>query len=105
MSGLNGTFALRGDNLVSYTIDLDKVLSTYASSQTFHLVDLAGYFFVGPLSTVALKGYRYGKLYYQTQGGKGTITRFVSHWKQEGRPTLRTVPLRRNITELPLRAR
>jgi AsmA protein len=28
-----------------------------------------------------LKGYRYGELYYQTQGGKGAITRFVSHWK------------------------
>ena len=43
MSNLNGTFALRGDNLVSYTMDLDKVLSTFESSQTFHLVDLAGY--------------------------------------------------------------
>ena len=81
MSGMDGTFALRGDNLVSYTMDLDKVLSEYASSQAFHLVDLAGYFFVGPLSTIALKGYRYGKLYYQTQEGKGTITQFVSHWK------------------------
>ncbi len=83
MSNLNGTFALRGDNLVSYTMDLDKVLSTFESSQTFHLVDLAGYLFVGPLSTVALKGYRYGKLYYETQEGTGTITRFESHWKIE----------------------
>ena len=81
MSSLDGTFALRGDNLVTYTMDLDKVLSAYESSQTFHLVDLAAYFFVGPLGTVALKGYRYGDLYYQAQGGKGTITRFVSHWK------------------------
>ncbi len=81
MSHLNGAFALRGDNLVSYTMDLDKVLSTYASSQKFHLVDLGAYFILGPLGTVALKGYRYGDLYYQTQGGKGTITQFISHWK------------------------
>ena len=81
MSSLDGTFALRGDNLVTYTMDLDKVLPAYEASQKFHLVDLAAFFFVGPLGTVALKGYRYGDVYYQTQGGKGTITRFISHWK------------------------
>ena len=81
MSSLDGTFALRGDNLVTYTMDLDKVLPAYEASQEFHLVDLAAFFFVGPLGTVALKGYRYGDVYYQTQGGKGTITRFISHWK------------------------
>jgi AsmA protein len=80
MSGMDGTFALRGDNLVSYTIDLDKVLSEYASSQKFHLVDLGAYFIVGPLGAVALKGYRYGDVYYQAQGGTGAITQFVSHW-------------------------
>jgi AsmA protein len=81
MSNLDGTFSLRGDNLVSYTMDLDKLLSTYETSQQFHLVDLAAYFFVGPLGSVALKGYRYGNLYYQTQGGRGTITQFISHWE------------------------
>ena len=81
MSSMDGTFALRGDNLVTYTMDLDKVLSTYETSQKFHLVDLGAFFFVGPLGTVALKGYRYGDFYYQTQGGQGTITQFISHWK------------------------
>ncbi|MGZ3648973.1 MAG: AsmA family protein, partial [Syntrophales bacterium] len=81
MSNLNGTFALRGDNLVTYTMDLDKVLSTYESSQQFHLVDIAAFFVAGPLGAVALKGYRYGDLYYQAQGGQGTITQFISHWK------------------------
>jgi len=83
MSNLDGTFALRGDNLVTYTMDLDKVLSTYEASQKFHLVDLAAFFIVGPLGTVALKGYRYGDLYYQTRGGQGSITQFISHWKVE----------------------
>jgi AsmA protein len=81
MRNLDGTFALRGDNLIAYTVDLDKVLSTYETSQTFHLVDLASFFIAGPLGTVALKGYRYGNLYYQAQGGQGTITQFISHWK------------------------
>jgi AsmA protein len=80
VNGLEGTFSLRGDNLATYTMDLDKVLTSYVSSQQLHLVDLGAYFIVGPLSTIALKGYRYGDLYYQTQGGKGTITTFVSHW-------------------------
>jgi uncharacterized protein involved in outer membrane biogenesis len=80
MSNLNGTFALRGNNLVTYTMDLDKVLSAYKTSQQFHLVDLAAFFVAGPLGAVALKGYRYGDLYYQAQGGQGTITQFISHW-------------------------
>lgn len=83
LSGLDGTFSLRGDNLVSYTMDLDKVLSSYKTSQQFQLVDLAAFFFVGPLGNVALKGYRYGNLYYQIQGGHGAITQFISHWKIE----------------------
>ena len=81
MSNLDGTFALRGDNLVTHTMDLDKVLSKYETSQKFHLADLVAFFFVGPLGTVALKGYRYGDVYYQTQGGQGAITQFISHWK------------------------
>ena len=80
MSSLDGTFSLRGDNLVSYTVDLDKVLSAYKTSQQFHLVDLAAYFIVGPLGSAALTGYRYGNLYYETQGGRGVITQFISHW-------------------------
>ena len=83
MSSLDGTFALRGDNLVTYTMDLDKVLSTYETSQKFNLVDLGAFFIAGPLGTVALKGYRYGDVYYQTQGGQGAITQFISHWKIE----------------------
>ncbi|HME43890.1 MAG TPA: AsmA family protein [Syntrophorhabdales bacterium] len=81
MSNLDGTFALRGDDLVTYTMDLDKVLTKYETSQKFHLADVVAFFFVGPLGTVALKGYRYGDFYYQAQGGQGAITQFISHWK------------------------
>jgi AsmA protein len=81
MSSMDGTFSLRGDNLVIYTMDLDKVLSSYETSQKFSLVDLGAFFIAGPLSTVALNAYRYGDLYNQTRGGHGTITKFISQWK------------------------
>ena len=81
MSGMDGTFSLRGNNLVIYTMDLDKVLSSYETSQQFNLVDLGAFFIAGPLSTVVLKGYRYGDVYNQTRGGQGVITQLISHWK------------------------
>ncbi len=80
MGNLGGTFALRGDNLVTNTMDLDKVLSKYETSQQFDLIDLGSFFIAGPLGPIALRGYRYGDVYYHTQGGKGSITRFISHW-------------------------
>ncbi|MCG6536275.1 MAG: AsmA-like C-terminal region-containing protein, partial [Syntrophales bacterium LBB04] len=81
IKGMDGTLSLRGDNLITHTVDLDKILSSYETSQKFNLVDIGAFFIAGPLGSVALKGYRYGDIYYQTQGGQGTITQFVSHWK------------------------
>lgn len=84
LSRIDGTLALRGDNLVIYSLDLDKVLSKYETSQEFNLVDLGAFFIAGPLGPVALRGYRYGDLYSQTRGGRGAITQFISHWKING---------------------
>ncbi len=81
LKGVNGTLSLRGDNLVTNTIDLDKVLSSYETSQKFNLVDIGAFLIAGPLGSAALKGYRYGDVVYETMGGRGTITHFVSHWK------------------------
>jgi hypothetical protein len=81
MSSVNGTVSLSGDNLVSYTQDLDELLSSYEASQKFNLVDLGAFFIAGPVGVVALKGYGYGKVLAQARGGQGAITRFVSHWK------------------------
>ena len=81
MNSMDGIFSLRGDNLVIYTMDLDTVLSKYETSQKFNLVDLGAFFIAGPLGTVALKGYRYGDVYHQAQGGQGTITQLISQWK------------------------
>jgi AsmA protein len=81
IKGVDGTLSLRGDNLITYTVDLDKALSSYEASQTFNLVDVGAFFIAGPLGSAALKGYRYGDVYYQAQGGRGTITQLAAHWK------------------------
>ncbi|HAR97033.1 MAG TPA: hypothetical protein DCR97_13900, partial [Deltaproteobacteria bacterium] len=81
LKGVYGTLSLRGNNLVTYTVDLDKVLSAFKASQRFSLLDIGAFFITGPLGSAALRGYRYGDLYYQTQGGRGIIRQFVSRWK------------------------
>ncbi len=81
MGSIQGAFSIRGDNLIIYTMDLDKVLSSLETSQKFNLVDVGAFLIGGPLGSVALKGYRYGDLYNQTRGGRGIITKFSSHWE------------------------
>jgi hypothetical protein len=81
LSSMSGSVSLRSDNLVTYTMDLDKILTSYESSQEFNLVDLGAFFIAGPLSTLAVRGYRSGDLFNQTRGGQGTITQFISHWQ------------------------
>jgi len=79
-SGLEGSFSLQGDNLIMYTMDLDKTLTAYSKTQDFNLVDLGSFFVAGPLGAVAAKGYHYGDVYSQTRGGQGSIRRLVSRW-------------------------
>jgi len=81
MSEVAGTLSLRGDDLVTYTVDLDKVLSSYEASQQFSLVDLGAFFIAGPLSVIALRGYGFAAVLRQASGGQGTIMQFISHWK------------------------
>lgn len=81
LSTMDGTFSLRGDNLVIYTMDLDKVLSQFEGSQKFNLVDLGAFFVAGPLGAAATGGYRLGEVYTQAGGGEGRIRKLVSDWK------------------------
>ncbi len=83
MNSLEGSVSLRGEHLIIYNMDLDKVLSSYETSQEFNLVDLGTFFIAGPLGSFAVRAYNYGELYHQTRGGQGTITHFNSHWKIE----------------------
>jgi AsmA protein len=44
LNGMDGTLFLQGNNLVTHTIDLDKALSTFETSQKFNLVDVGAFF-------------------------------------------------------------
>jgi len=81
MSSLDGEFALHGDNLLLYSMDLDKVLARFEETQNFNLIDLGAFFIAGPLGTAATKGIGYGSLYAGAQGGHSTIRELVSNWK------------------------
>jgi hypothetical protein len=81
LSGLDGTFSIRGNNLVIYTMDLDKILSSYEKTQQFSLVDVGAFFIAGPLGNIALQGYRYGDVYNKSSGGQGVITQLSARWK------------------------
>jgi len=79
--GADGTLSLRGGHLTTHTVDLDKVLSSYAASQQFNLTDAGAFLIAGPLGSAALKAYRFGELYDHARGGSGVIIRLVSRWK------------------------
>lgn len=81
ISSMDGTFSLQGKNLIIYTMDLDKVLSSFETSQEFNLVDLGAFFIAGPLGNVATKGYDYANVYKQSREGRGAVTEFISQWK------------------------
>jgi hypothetical protein len=110
MSSLEGTFSLRGDNLIIYTMDLDEVLSKYETSQKFNLVDLGAFFIAGPLGTVAListvaPAHRYWDVTARAAEG-GVPSHSSSLTGRSGMvwQTPLTAPLRRTITGLHLRA-
>jgi uncharacterized protein involved in outer membrane biogenesis len=73
INSLGGEFTLRGDNLVLYAMDLDKVLSRFEETQNFNLIDLGAFFIAGPLGTAATKGVGYGSL-YAGAGGDGALS-------------------------------
>ncbi len=81
MKDVNGTLSLQGHNLTTYTMDLDKTLSAYETTQKFTLIDIGAFFIAGPVGAAAVKGYHYTDLYYKAHSGTGTITRFISNWK------------------------
>ena len=78
---LNGDLSLNGENLMLYSLDIDALIPKYERSQNFNLVDVGAFFLAGPFGPVLTKGYNFGSLYEESQGGKGTIKKLVSIWK------------------------
>ena len=80
--GMKGQISLRGKNLTLSGSDLDRELERFDSSQNFNLVDVAAFFFAGPLGLVVTKGYDFASL-VQARGGSSEIRTLVSDWKVE----------------------
>jgi AsmA family/AsmA-like C-terminal region len=82
MPTVGGVASLRGDNLKLAIGNLDEKLARYDSSQSFNLVDVAAFFFAGPLGLVITRGYDFARI---LQGAEGTTTirTLVSEWQVE----------------------
>jgi AsmA protein len=82
MPTVGGVASLRGDNLRLAIGNLDEKLSRYDSSQSFNLVDVAAFFFAGPLGLAITRGYDFARVF---QGAEGTTTirTLVSEWQVE----------------------
>ncbi len=79
----DGEVSLRGADLTVIGVDLDKVFSRFEASQSFNLVDVGAFIFVGPFAPLITKGYNFAGLFRGT-GGSSKIRALVSDWKVEG---------------------
>jgi AsmA protein len=82
LRAVEGVASLRGDNFKLAIGDLDEKLSRYESSQSFNLIDVGAFFFVGPLGLVVTKGYNFARIFQGTEGTT-TIRTLVSEWQVE----------------------
>jgi uncharacterized protein involved in outer membrane biogenesis len=77
-----GEASLHGQNLRLEIGDLDKKFSRYESSQSFNLVDVAAFFFAGPLGLGVTKGYDFARI-LEGPGGSTMVGTLVSTWQVE----------------------
>ena len=77
-----GEASLHGEDLRLEIGDLDKKFARYESSQSFNLVDVGAFFFVGPLGLGITKGYDFARI-LEGPGGSTTIRSLVSDWQVE----------------------
>lgn len=81
MRTLSGSVSLRGDGLMLHGMEIDEILSKAEKAQKLSLADVGAFVLAGPLGSAALKGYRYGGLYWSvTREGETRIPRLVSDW-------------------------
>ncbi len=80
-SALGGDVELRGEDLLLYNIDLDRLLAKIEKSRSFSLIDVGSYFFVGPFGPLLTKGYNFADLAATAKGGQSTVRRLISKWK------------------------
>jgi uncharacterized protein involved in outer membrane biogenesis len=106
LGSLSGDVDLRGEDLSLKNIDLDKSIATFEKSQHFNLVDLGAYFFIGPMGTVATKGYSFAKIATSSNEGPSRINQLISDWQLvNGIATAQDVALATARNRIALRGR
>ncbi len=102
---LAGQVSLQGENLTLIGTDLDEAFSRFESSQNFNLVDLAAFFYAGPLALVVTKGYNFASI-FQGSGGRSSIRKLVSNWKlRRGQAQARDVAMVTDENRIALQGR
>ncbi len=81
LNDLSGVFSIRGSDLTLKQIDIDAILDKYEKSRNFSLVDLGGFFVLGPLGPLLTKTYDYSNVVREVGGGESTITKIVADWQ------------------------
>ena len=79
---VEGEASLHGEDLRLAIGDLDKKFARYESSQSFNLVDVGAFFFIGPLGVGITKGYDFARIFEGSEGST-TISTLVSGWQIE----------------------
>lgn len=98
-----GRLALRGENLIFIGSDLDRMIARFESTQTFNLIDVGAFLFVGPVGLAATKGVQFATI-FQGSGGDSEVRTLVSDWELEaGQARARDVALATRENRLALR--
>ncbi len=86
LAGLNGQIQLKGQDLILYGIELDKLIRKFERSQTFNLVDLGAVMFLGPAGLALSKGGSYANIIVSDYSENSPVTNLISELKiKDGR--------------------
>ncbi|MDH5183584.1 MAG: AsmA family protein [Gammaproteobacteria bacterium] len=106
LNSLHGDINLSGEELLLKNINLDKTINNFNQTQRFNLVDLGAYFFIGPMGTLATKGYSFAKITTSSDTQSSIIKQLVSDWKlKNGIATAEDVALTTRQNRLALQGK
>jgi AsmA protein len=84
MNTLDGTFTIKGEDLIQHDFDIDKFLDAYSETQKFKLTDVGAFVFAGPIGVLLTEGYDAAALGYATMWkGEGEIREVSFRWSIE----------------------
>lgn len=79
LNSITGNAIMKGQNLNIAQFDLDKLLDHYMKTQSFNLVDIGAFAFMGPFGPALTKAHDYSGL-IDRAGGSTELRQLMSHW-------------------------